>query len=404
MLTSEVRALRLLAVCAHASGIAPRFTCPRTLTPEEWETLRQDAKEHGLTSALYAAIPFFDPPPEALRAHLQRSAMAEAAKSAVVEVQLRALCAAFQEADIDLIVLKGGSFLFWLYRNLGSREVSDLDLLIREQDLKRTRVLLESHGFQSQASYGSAAAEQANAYSVGIAPYVKPDHIPLEVHLGFLSDATSSRRAAAEVWERAVPLLPGARRMCGVDALVHAASHYEKHLNSIGQVGAKWLLDILLLWQLETLPRETLRETAARWGVAESVETILGSLTALFHLPYSLADAPAAADAGALVWGVEESNRIVTQGAPKYYWTQLKQLAELPTWRLRAKLLAGFVFPSANNVRYQLGLSAHDSVSIPQHARRWGMIAKRIASAIIRLDRTTPTTREPSNQPDETDR
>src|SRR5688572_12406115 len=137
--------------------------------------------------------------------------------------RLEEVRAALQARGIPLLYLKGAAFLDTLYPELDSREMSDVDALVRGEDFARAREIIESLGYRRQA--GGPEVEQFYSWA-----YVQPG-ITLEIHRAFCHEAQYDVDYAG-VWKRAVVHRAPSRTiptLCPEDTLLQLALHEAKH-------------------------------------------------------------------------------------------------------------------------------------------------------------------------------
>jgi len=171
--------------------------------------------------------------------------------------ELRTVLRAATEAGIDVMPLKGAELAPAYYPAPALRPLSDLDLLVRPQDVARMGELLQRQGYAevdhapsyvedewldlASRDYGWFASRE------GVDSLIEYRPAPLELAVGRLTDldpayTAALRRHAALVWERSTPAPDGAGRvMSPEDLLLHVTTHLAaKHLN----FRLVWLHDI----------------------------------------------------------------------------------------------------------------------------------------------------------------
>ena len=103
---------------------------------------------------------------------------------------LREVLAAFQKADIPCIVLKGISLAEHLYPNIAMRGMSDVDVLVRKEDLFKADDCLSRLGYTSRDSSAAKAVNNPAGYLASL-EYRKNDASPLNLHLHWHTVNTS---------------------------------------------------------------------------------------------------------------------------------------------------------------------------------------------------------------------
>lgn len=180
-----------------------------------WQQMVETGRIHGvlpLLSLFCALPPPFNLPEssgEPRGAFRERCPLAllqsEARESAIMnlafQLALREMGEIFHQAEIPLILLKGGAYSLSLYPSPELRPMEDLDLLVRGEDFPRAQRLLRGIGYRGVES------GEWNYLSRSSPPVMVDLHTslwPLEVK---------------EVWERATLLALPASRQCGPGSL-----------------------------------------------------------------------------------------------------------------------------------------------------------------------------------------
>ena len=248
-------------------------------TPPDWEHLWAQAHRHDVLPLLTATL-------RRLRsqAHIPTDWMVRAERrlcatllhnSVLVEELLRIL-AAFQEAGIAAMPVKGIVLAETLYGNLALRPAADLDVLARPADLPAARSVLDVLGF----------AQKIRSNRRKPHPYHDPQYfrdtgrgaVCLELHWA-LCDPRLFRLDHDRLWERAV-----VTRLCGTDMRILSPEDTLLHL-AIHRAGAplrlRFTCDIAeLLWrQRDALDWDYLLQQARDAGA----RTALFSALALAH-------------------------------------------------------------------------------------------------------------------------
>ena len=143
---------------------------------------------------------------------------------------------------IDILPVKG-CWMKELYDQIDYRQMSDLDILIHEEDLARARVLMESMGYE-RTHYGAGHDEA----------FQKKPYVTVELHYRLIEEGDPHADFCDTIWERArkVPGENGVRdrgtlyRMTPEDTYLYCLIHMEKHFRGSG-CGVRYLLDLAVL-------------------------------------------------------------------------------------------------------------------------------------------------------------
>jgi Uncharacterised nucleotidyltransferase len=145
--------VKLLLCCTRTSRSPETASRVRALLGEDidWEHLIRVAHRHGIAPLLYWHLDNTCPRtvPENAFNHLRNHFRANTLRNLSLTRDLLRLLKAFERHEIPAITYKGPALTTSVYGNLALREFSDLDILIREQDVSRATELLISAGYRS---------------------------------------------------------------------------------------------------------------------------------------------------------------------------------------------------------------------------------------------------------------
>jgi len=154
------------------------------------------------------------------------------AKNIALYSQLTPVLSSFLFKNIPTIVLKGAALAETIYPHIGLREISDFDLLLKPNDLKKSEDLLSSQGFTISPNNASIYWKNENV----------PTCIDLHTELKYLKKIDMRR-----LWQDAIPIRVADVDVLGLspeDNLTYLISHLAY---SHGYPYPKWLMDIDLL-------------------------------------------------------------------------------------------------------------------------------------------------------------
>jgi len=192
---------------------------------------------------------------------------------------LREAAAALDEAGIDFILLKGVSLLGFLYPQIEQRPMTDMDLLIHEDDWPSVSAALKRRG--------CAMPGPESEKSLGEDWYNQLVEIPgtppcsLEIHWN-LESIERSRIDPTVLFRDAVPCVIEGRsylRLGDDHLFLHLAVHMAHHYES---PSLHWAEDIRRLLLQGALDWDRIESTATSWGVRNCLAYSLGYLEQLF--------------------------------------------------------------------------------------------------------------------------
>jgi hypothetical protein len=148
---------RLLAMCACAECDATHYDRIAQTAAElkDWDEVPTQAEAHGMAPLLYfhlkgagVALPL------PVRRELQGLYVRHRHANQVRARVLRQVLAAYQEAGIPALVLKGAALSHLVYPEPGLRPMSDLDLLVPRSEVWRAGRVLAELGFDAPLPHG----------------------------------------------------------------------------------------------------------------------------------------------------------------------------------------------------------------------------------------------------------
>ncbi len=206
------------------------------------EDVARDAARHGLLPAIGSTIPAGKHVPNSAAKLLQQTTALGLVQANRLKQTLHQALEALERAGIPSVPLKGRSLALRLYGNASLRRSTDVDVLIRREQLERTLEVLDAAGF-------------AKPPEVSVNFYLREHHhlllkgpagtVPVEVHFRLLSgvgveidsDAVFDRCSLTVIDGKKVRVLTPEDEF--VYLAVHAASHAFTPMNL--------LLDLRLL-------------------------------------------------------------------------------------------------------------------------------------------------------------
>lgn len=214
----------------------------------DWDYLLGLARPHGMLPLLYwnfqmtCADAVTDDILEQLREHFQRTTQ----RNLFLTGELLKLLGLFAAHEVPAIPFKGPTLAALAYGDIGLREFSDLDILIRKQDVSRAKELLVSRGYRPQVSL-TAAQEAAFLRAENALLFSREDAQSIvELHWELTPRYLSSRLDQNHLWERLDLTSPGGQGIVTLapeHLLLFLCVHGAKH--NWGCLG--WICDVARL-------------------------------------------------------------------------------------------------------------------------------------------------------------
>ncbi|CAG0927379.1 hypothetical protein TFLX_00419 [Thermoflexales bacterium] len=259
----------LLALCARAQCGPQDDQQLRQAAAQvtDWAVLPALAEAQGMSPLAYrhlhaAAVPL----PSTVKRQLQALAARQRQANRIRFQVLRDILAAYQEAGLAVIVLKGAALACLIYPEPGLRPMSDLDLLVRTSDLARAINILTEQGFTVPAQARSIGAQrhlEAAALQIeGLPVHVELHHKLHDAYFDYIAAhlprslarwlhtavARSTFEITEQKWQALQPFALAdvtARALGNEDMLIHLCQHLTSHVNAWDSPRLIWVADIV---------------------------------------------------------------------------------------------------------------------------------------------------------------
>jgi len=297
----------------------------------------------GLVRLHARSSPAWNDWPAAVRAALIHDARMQAALDLLRERELIAVLAAFGDAGVGTVLLKGAALAYSHYPEPSSRTRCDTDVLIRATDHAEAKHVLERLGYRQPNAVSGTFVSYEESHTKREGPV---DHV-IDLHWRISNRQVFARALGfEETHARSVPvpqLGPPARALCPPHALLLACMHRAAHLSSEGPAANRlvWLFDIHLLANAMTEGEwkdfvQLCGDKQMRRISLDAFRATQCTLATVF--PRDVVEALTSA-------GAEElSAACLVTGRRRLLLTNLRALG---SWRERATLLHEALFPPA---------------------------------------------------------
>ena len=322
-------------------------------TGREWDpvTIASVAEHHGVGAILWEATAGAAMP--SVHGALDATVRAAIAREVFVQREVRAVTAALADGGVRALLLKGTALAYTAYPQPWLRPRTDTDLLVGAEDAPAASHALSGLGYERTDAITSGtlvshqwAFERHDAHGVRhvldlywkiVNPHMLADALTFD-DLWAGSSVVHSLGNAAHA--------PAPGRSLAL-ACIHRAAHHHGHERLV------WLYDIhLLASPFGEADWEAFGELAVSRGVAA---ICLDGLQAAGDALGTVVPAPLAARLGAAA-AREPARRFVT-GALNRRGVLLSDLAVLPAWSDRVRLLREHAFPPAAFIRRRYGVT-----------------------------------------------
>jgi hypothetical protein len=284
------RAEGLLLSCLRKEPEKARCSSLQGISHDEWEEILTAAVQYSVTPLLFDILkPLFPrlDVPENVRQEMHDGYYRSAVRNMRLYKKLLETIAVFNTKGIPVILLKGAHLAELVYGNIALRPMSDADILVRKEDLRRADILLIEQG------YCRSPLEKQGSALEHLAPYIKSDAADIEVHFHITGPPFSRRFDPTALWERAHrQTLQGVEvlTLCPGDLLLHLCVHACIHHGFDNGIMPALDVDRVIERYGAALDWEELMRRGREWGLDRCVLLMLSLTERLLgtHVPESV--------------------------------------------------------------------------------------------------------------------
>lgn len=245
----------------------------KNVTTEQWSEVAQLANRHSVTPLLYHNLKLLNLfLPEDIEVELKEQFLKQAYRNTFLFNELDKILHQLNEKNIPVIVLKGAYLATAVYENIGLRGMSDIDLLVKKEDLLRAEeAVLHLRGEPEQ--YNRIVLDSSCHFG-----YKLPDQgLRVEIHWSLVSANMPFLIDVEGLWKRAQPLSSGQNNALALspeDLLLHLCLHAAKHTFNL-QIRMLCDLGEVISNYGDEMNWEILVDRAQLWGACRALYSFL---------------------------------------------------------------------------------------------------------------------------------
>jgi Uncharacterised nucleotidyltransferase len=247
------------------------------LTTLDWDHLTALVCRHGIAPLMYHQMYQFADSgtlPQDPMEGLRRTYYANVARNTLLYKELNAVLSALQEMRSQVIALKGTALAEMVYPHRGLRPMSDIDLLVRPEEVAGVEDRLIDLGYVLRPYSRGKTWFKAHHYHLSfMKPTATAGAIPLEMHWHIGRPSWLFMIDIESLWARAVPARiadADAWMFAPEDLLMHLCLHACKH-KPTGSLRPLCDLAATIRRYGHTIDWEQLQTRAAHWSIAPYV-------------------------------------------------------------------------------------------------------------------------------------
>jgi len=203
---------------------------------------------------------------------LQKSLKNNTARNLGLLAEFQKLAKVLQARNIPLIPLKGVYLSSNLYKNIGERLISDIDLLVPFANLRDAVDAIESGTDYRPSRPYDLEAEQKRLHH--LPAYIKPNAPPLEIHWTLLTPGFQTQLDLQGLWERAIPAKINGTDVLVLspnDLLIHLCAHVAYQHMFVGALRPLYDIKLTLDRFSDRLDWVVIKRHADEWKLLNSV-------------------------------------------------------------------------------------------------------------------------------------
>lgn len=297
--------------------------------------------------------------------------------------QLETMMAAFSEAGVSVMVVKGPVTADRVYPHPAWRPMVDLDLVAKDADWDTAVRVLTNLGFSAETSQWSGLTEELTG-QVSMLKSVGPAIAAVELHrdLRILSERLAVRGEVNRdrAWAEAQPYVCGGATGLALspeDAIAYASTHWAQHhfFSSI------WLVDIALMASQPNLHWDKLVRQAHADGTAYFLWCALFLVHSLFAAPVPtevLTALQPTSPKGPMIRHMVWAKALTSFHEQADRRSLTLQLLLFMRWRWTLAGLLNGVFPSSRWLRQHYQPDAPETGTFGLMVRHWGNLLRLI--------------------------
>ena len=249
------------------------------LTADDWGHFIAFAHKQGVAPVLYIALKSLpgSPYPEHLN-ELRNIYRVDAQNNLLLYHELGKVLRALDAAQIPVIVLKGACLAEAVYGNIALRSMSDVDLLVKKEDLEKTAEILKGCGYSAGYDF-QVEKEIAVSLNHHLPPLEGPNKLQLEIHwtlfdYTYFEARDQDEEQVIDAWKRAQPVTiehTPCLMLAPEDLFLHLCIHLSRQ--HVFNMRMRHLLDLRKVWERygEEFDWGMMYQRARQWQVDRSV-------------------------------------------------------------------------------------------------------------------------------------
>jgi hypothetical protein len=214
---------------------------------QDWDYFIHTIIDRSIGPLLYKKLPFLTNSsiiPETVKTSLQQVYFKTFSRSTILYEHFQKVAKAFTSHNIPVIALKGIYLSEWLYQDIGLRQFSDIDLLVKEEDGSTCLTILGEFGYKPAEDVRPEFVISKSEF-VHYTPMVLAG-VSIEIHIKLHRKTEKFDLKLAEIWKNALPVSINNSLVYTLnnnDLFIYLCLHLNKHFYG-GHVQFTCFIDI----------------------------------------------------------------------------------------------------------------------------------------------------------------
>lgn len=279
---------RLLLCCAQTRISEEQRVCINDLValPLDWNMVSRSAYETGLETLLYSHlkdIPNRRRIPDEFMEMVKKAYHENIARNMFLYYELQRILEFFRSKRIKAILLKGAALAKFMYGDIGLRSMSDLDILVKQEDLDKTKEIMLRLDYISEKDRQEEPNKTKEHHHIPVYKH-REKNIVVEIHWNISESSLGIEMKPW--WKRAQPVKLNA---CDVlipspeDMIIHLCIHLYNH-GYDNRIFLRNLCDIneTLRNHREDINWNLLRNLTEEYSIHKQVYSVLSLIRKLY--------------------------------------------------------------------------------------------------------------------------
>lgn len=224
---------------------------------QDWDYLIKTIIDRGIGPLLYKKLPLLtnsEKIPKIVLTNLKQVYYKTLSRSTILIEYFRNIAQVFVSNNIPMIALKGIYLSEWLYEGIDLRQISDIDILVKEEDADKCITILSGMGYKPSSSESDLSKYVLSKLEFDIVHY-RPmilDGVSIDLHIKLHRRTEKYHVIVSKLWENSFPTIVNGvliRALNTYDLLIHLCLHLDKHFRG-GHVQFTCFMDITNLLEM----------------------------------------------------------------------------------------------------------------------------------------------------------